>query len=269
MYRSALPFALAALVVAALASAATSLARRTPPADANVTIVRATDATFGARLADVAAIPVPRPPAPPRPQPSYEILTVRPGGAVALRSRPGGPVVARDGATTEFGSPQSLAVAARRGDWVGVTSDALGNGQLAWIRRGTRSVSAGRTLVSLHVSLSRRLLELRVGRRVVRRVEVGVGQPASPTPQGRFAVTDKLSGAPYGGVYGCCILALSGYQTNTPPGWAGGDRIAIHGTDAPGTIGGADSAGCLHAADADLRALMRAVPVGAPVFIGA
>src|SRR5947209_18010208 len=120
--------------------------------------------------------------------------------------------------------------------------------QRYWLRSGSRSIAASSTLVSLHVSLSRRVLELRVGRRVVRRVQVGIGQPASPTPQGRFAVTDELSGAPYGGVYGCCILALSGYQTHTPPGWGGGDRVAIHGTDAPGTIGGAASAGGLHAA---------------------
>ena len=269
MYRSVLPFALAALVIAALASAATSAARRTQPATAHAATVHETDAALGARLADVAAIPVPPAPAPRPAQPSYEVLTVRPGKTVALRSRPGGPVVARDGATTEFGSPQALTVVARRGPWIGVTSDTVGNGQLAWIRRSTRSVSVAHTQVSLHVSLSRRLLELRLGSRVVRRVEVGVGQSASPTPEGRFAVTDKLSGAPYGGVYGCCILALSGYQTHTPPGWAGGDRIAIHGTDAPGTIGGADSAGCIHAADDDLRALMGAVPLGTPVFISA
>ena len=38
-------------------------------------------------------------------------------------------------------------------------------------------------------------------------------------------------------------------------------------TNAPGTIGAAASAGCLRAADADLRILMRRVPLGTPVFI--
>jgi lipoprotein-anchoring transpeptidase ErfK/SrfK len=95
---------------------------------------------------------------------------------------------------------------------------------------------------------------------------VEVGRPGSETPLGRFAVTDKLSGAPYGGSYGCCILALSGRQPNLPAGWTGGDRLAIHGTPA-NAVGRAASAGCLHATDADLRALMRSVPVGTPVVI--
>ena len=47
---------------------------------------------------------------------------------------------------------------------------------------------------------------------------------------------------------------------------AGGNRLAIHGTDAPGTIGTPASAGCLRAADAT-SSLMRRVPLGTPVFI--
>ena len=81
------------------------------------------------------------------------------------------------------------------------------------------------------------------------------------------STTDKLDGSSYGPYYGCCVLALSGHQPNTPPGWTGGDRLAIHGTDSPSTIGTAASAGCLRGADADLRVLMAKVPLGTPVFI--
>ena len=52
-------------------------------------------------------------------------------------------------------------------------------------------------------------------------------------------------------------------QTNLPPGWTGGDRLAIHG----GSTGGAVSTGCLHADEADLRWLMRSVPLGAQITI--
>jgi lipoprotein-anchoring transpeptidase ErfK/SrfK len=119
------------------------------------------------------------------------------------------------------------------------------------------------------LDLSRRRLVLKEGDRVVRRMTVGVGRPSSPTPTGRFAVTDKLSGYRYGPYYGCCILALSAHQPNLPLGWTGGDRIAIHGTNAPWTIGAAASAGCPHARDADLRVLMRRVPLGTPAFVRA
>jgi lipoprotein-anchoring transpeptidase ErfK/SrfK len=67
--------------------------------------------------------------------------------------------------------------------------------------------------------------------------------------------------------YGCCILALNGHQPKLPAGWQGGNRLAIHGTNAPGTIGSAASAGCLRAADSELQVLMRRVPLGTPVFI--
>jgi lipoprotein-anchoring transpeptidase ErfK/SrfK len=112
----------------------------------------------------------------------------------------------------------------------------------------------------------RRLDLLSDGRRVMS-AAVALGRPGSETPLGRFAVTDKLSGSRYGGSYGCCILALSGRQPLLPAGWRGGDRLAIHGTDSPGTIGTATSAGCLRGADSDLHVLMDKVPLGTPVII--
>jgi lipoprotein-anchoring transpeptidase ErfK/SrfK len=121
--------------------------------------------------------------------------------------------------------------------------------------------------VSLRADLSARRVDLVVGRRVVKRMRVAIGRPGSSTPTGRFAVTDKISGNRYGPYYGCCILALSGHQPNTPAGWRGGNRLAVHGTNAPGTIGAAASAGCLRGSDRDLRTLMRRVPVGTPIFI--
>jgi hypothetical protein len=185
---------------------------------------------------------------------------------LTLRTAPGGRAVGRLGPTTEFGSPQVAGVAAVRGRWIGLVTPALPNGRLGWVARGHGLRLQG-VAHSLHADLSKRILELRRGRRVLRRVRVAVGRPGSPTPIGRFAVTDKLAGAAYSPYYGCCILALSGRQPNPPPGWSASTRIAIHGTNAPGTIGQAASAGCLRAGEADLRALMRSVPLGTPVFI--
>jgi hypothetical protein len=184
-----------------------------------------------------------------------------------LRDRPGGPVTSSLEAVTEFGSRRVLGVAARRGPWLGLVTSERPNGRLAWARRGHRGLRLRRTRYALHADLSERRVELRWDRRGVRRARVGIGAPAAPTPVGRYAITDKLDGSRFGPYYGCCILALSGHQPNLPAGWPGGDRLAIHGTDAPGTIGTASSAGCLRAADGDLRALMRRVPVGTPVFV--
>jgi lipoprotein-anchoring transpeptidase ErfK/SrfK len=160
-----------------------------------------------------------------------------------------------------------MSVAAQRGPWLGVVTTELPNGRLAWVNARNRGLRVRRTAYSLHADLSERRLELRKGGRRIRRFTVAVGRPGSETPIGRFAVTDKLSGSSYGPYYGCCILALNGHQPNLPAGWQGGNRLAIHGTNSPGTIGTAASAGCLRAADADLLTLVRRVPLGTPVFI--
>jgi len=259
MFRPAAHIAVLVLAVASLAATAFASAERTtarrPP------LVVTTVAPQPVSIEDP-----PRPPPAPR-APRYAVATVASGRDVALRSAPGGAVVATIGARTDFGSPQAMSVTARRGDWLGVTSSALPNGTIGWIDARNRSISEHLTDVSLVVRLSRRLLELRIGDRVAARVRVGIGAPGSATPTGRFAITDKLGGGGYGPYYGCCILALSGHQTSTPSGWQGGDRLAIHGTDDPSTIGAAASAGCLHARDSDLRLLMRRAPLGTPVFI--
>jgi hypothetical protein len=201
---------------------------------------------------------------PRRPRP-HRLAVVR--GPLALSERPGGPARLRIGSTTEFGSPRVLGVAARRRDWLGVVATERPNNRLAWVRRGSAGLQLRRTRWSLHADLSARTLTLRRDGRRIRRMSVAVGRPGSETPTGRFAVTDKISGARFGPYYGCCILALSGHQPNTPPGWTGGDRLAIHGTNSPSTIGAPASAGCLRASDADLGRLMRRVPLGTPVFI--
>src|SRR4051812_26666757 len=214
---------------------------------------------------EVAGPPAPKPA--PKPQPTYSIVHLRAGQTLALHSKPGGGVIAHVSSTTQFGAQTTLAVAARRGPWVGLTSTDIPNGTLGWARaEGLRTTT---THVSVRIDLSQRSLELRDGRRVVRHASVGIGRPGSPTPTGRFSVTDKMPGSRYSAFYGCCIVALSGHQVNTPAGWQGGDRLAIHGTPNPASIGVPSSAGCLHADADDLRLLMRRVPLGTPVFIRA
>jgi hypothetical protein len=213
-------------------------------------------------LPTVAATTVEAPkPAGPKP---FRLARVR--GQVSFSDGPGGRTTGSLATTTEFGSPQVVNVAATRGDWLGVVSTSRPNGRLAWVKRGS-ALELGRTRWSLHADLSEHRLTLRRNGRAVHRMNVAIGRPGSETPTGRFAITDKLDGTKYGPYYGCCVLALSGHQPNTPPGWTGGNRLAIHGTDAPSTIGTAASAGCLRGADGDLRVLMAKVPLGTPVFI--
>jgi len=205
----------------------------------------------------------------PRPRPlGHLIAAVRPGRSLALHSRPFGRVLARVGARTPFGSPRALGVVAtRHGRWLAVTEAGVDANRVVWVDARAGGLRYARTQLELDVDLSSRTLVLRRGHAVTRRASIGVGRPGSPTPTGRFAVTDKLNGSSYSAAYGCCILALSAIQPNLPAGWSGGNRVAIHGTPSASDFGRAVSAGCMHASDADLRYLMRIVPLGTPVVI--
>jgi hypothetical protein len=269
--RSVLPVvvvvALAALFAMTYAASARQRAAASQPATDTAASQPATDTAIPASAPLPAPPAAPQPQAQPKPKPKgiHRIAVV--DGSVPLRARPNGRVLVRASASTEFGAPRVLSVAASRGPWLGVVATELPNGKLAWVNRNNPALHLRRTAYSLHADLSGRLLELRKHGRRIRRITVAVGRPGSETPTGRFAVTDKLNGRSFGSYYGCCVLALNGHQPKLPAGWSGGDRLAIHGTDAPGTIGAAASAGCLRAGDADLQALMRRVPLGTPVFI--
>jgi hypothetical protein len=204
----------------------------------------------------------------PRPKPAHVIAEVEPGHALALHSRPFGPVLARVGSKTPFGSERALSVVAvRHGRWLAVTEAGVGNNRVVWVDAKSGGLRYARTRFELDIDLSGRTLVVRRNGVAVRRLSVGVGRAGSPTPTGTFAVTDKLNGGSYSASYGCCILALSATQPNLPAGWTGGNRIAIHGTLSAGDFGRAVSAGCVHASDSDLRYLMRNVPLGTPVVI--
>jgi hypothetical protein len=189
---------------------------------------------------------------------------------VLAYDRPNGRPIAWLRTETPFGEPRTLGIAKVRDErrWLGVHSPVFANDEMGWIPNDPAALSLSRTRVSLRVLLSETEIDLRRGGKVVREIPIAIGRAGTETPPGRFQVTDKLPASRFPeGPYGCCIIPLSARQPNLPAGWAGGDRIAIHGTTQPETIGQAASNGCLRASDTDLQVLMRDVPVGAPVFI--
>ncbi len=127
-----------------------------------------------------------------------------------------------------------MAVTGRRDGWLRVIATER-RGRQAWLRASAARL--GSTNVWVKVDRSRRQLTLRRGRRVLRRFPVAVGRPDTPTPLGRYAVTDRLRSQRPDSPYGCCAVALSGHQTQLLPGWPGGDRLAIHGTPNEETVG--------------------------------
>ncbi len=208
------------------------------------------------------ALEAPRPPAIPG-GPGRLVARVR--QSTWLSPRPGRPAVARLLPHTEYGTPRILSVVRRRGEWLGVVAKERPNGRLGWVHLDT-SLVLSRVRHSIDVDLGRRELTLRRDGRSVARFAVAVGAPGTPTPTGRFAVTDRLK-ATGSSPYGCCVLALSGTQSNLEPGWSGGNRIAIHGTTAPGAVGHPVTRGCMRAKERDIRRLLADAPPGTLVSI--
>jgi hypothetical protein len=187
-------------------------------------------------------------------------------GRQLLYWRPGGKARVRIADETEWNTPRVLSVVRHRRDWLAVLVPELKNGQVAWIRMS--QVKRLRAVTwSLHADLSRRELVVRRDGKAVRRLRVGVGRPGHGTPTGRFAVTDRLRVTDPASPYGCCVLALTGHQTKLPPGWPGGDRLAVHATADLSNLGQAVSLGCMRSDPRDARWLIKKVPLGSPVFI--
>jgi lipoprotein-anchoring transpeptidase ErfK/SrfK len=198
--------------------------------------------------------------------PPTTILKVRPGQLVRMHVRPGGRLLFRVLPKTVYGRRLILSVTHRRAAWAAVTTFLVPNGRRAWVRVERRTFAVRRTRWRLTADLSARTVTVLHGARRVRTLRVAIGAPATPTPPGTYAITDKLAGAPFGRAYGCCILALSGHQPKVRTGPIDG-RLAIHGTDRPDLVGARVSQGCLRARDRDVRWLMRTVPVGTQLTI--
>jgi hypothetical protein len=182
-----------------------------------------------------------------------------------LRASPGGRSVGRLGTRTEFGSPETMLVVRQAPGWLGVISPLAGNGRIGWIPESAARLAQVR--FELDVSLSAHRLTVLEGKSVLQRYNVSIGAPGSPTPVGRFAVTDRLTTRDPAGPYGCCILALSARSPHAIQGWTGGNRIAIHSTPDAGSIGQSVSHGCVRVTLDHGRWLLAHIPLGTPTVI--
>jgi hypothetical protein len=133
-----------------------------------------------------------------------------------------------------------------------------------WIR--LRGLDRSHTRVSVEADLSEHSITVRRGDDVLFRDGAATGASSSPTPIGRYFVTDRVP-FPNGGMLGTFAFGISGIQPNLPPGWGGGDQLAIHGTNDASSIGRSASAGCLRVSEGTLARLRRVLRLGTPVVI--
>jgi lipoprotein-anchoring transpeptidase ErfK/SrfK len=148
------------------------------------------------------------------------------------------------------------------GTWLRLLLGVEPNGASGWVRLSDVSVRRAHDRIVVDMS-GTRLRHFRDGK-LMRRYNVAIGAPQTPTTPGRFFVWAKLPSDP-GGPYGSFVLGLSGFS-EVLTGWPGGGRMAIHGTDNPADRGHAVSYGCIRVYNPQMLTL-RGVPMGTPVLI--
>ena len=122
------------------------------------------------------------------------------------------------------------------------------------------------TRITVTVDLSEHRVDVFKGGALIYHVRSATGASSSPTPPGRYVVTDRVPLWP-GSALGSFAFGISGIQPRLPAGWSGGDQLAIHGTNDPWSIGRSVSAGCVRVSEWSLHHLEPLLRLGTPVVV--
>jgi L,D-transpeptidase catalytic domain len=181
----------------------------------------------------------------------------------------GSKVVARTRRKTEDGFPEVYLALRSYTDsadqeWIQIRVPMRPNGRKGWVKReALRSFKTVRTRFEINKRTLRATL-YRNGKRIWR-APVGIGEPGTPTPAGRFWIREKFHTRGTGGIYGPFAFGTSAYSRLSD--WPGGGVVGIHGTNRPGLIPGRPSHGCVRVKNKAILKLARLMPVGTPVRI--
>jgi hypothetical protein len=201
--------------------------------------------------------------------PVRPFLLVHIASAIAIRSRPGGgTVVGFMPSRSKYLRTPTVAwvlEVSANGDFGKVSVPYSGARRTGWI--ALKGLERDWTGIKVVADLSRhRITVSRLGE-VLFAAQAATGAPVSPTPPGSYFVTDRVATGNPSGSFGFYAFGISGIQTNLPPGWGGGDQLAIHGTNDPGSIGQSASAGCLRVSASTLQRLLPLLRLGTPVVV--
>lgn len=165
--------------------------------------------------------------------------------------------------------PLAFVVQDEQDGWVQVQLPVRPNGTTGWIP--AEGLEESTTDLHIEVSLSWYRLKLFDGDELLLDAPVAVGATDSPTPTGTFFTTTLMQGYPQPSAYGVAAIGLSGFSEVLDSFSGGPPQIAIHGTYDDAAIGSQVSNGCIRLSNADITALVAALPqhLGVPVTIAA
>ena len=171
------------------------------------------------------------------------------------------------------GGPNQLLVLRTRTDrrgrrWLRVRLPQRPNDAAGWVLQDRTVVTRTRWRLDVDVG-ARRVRALHAGR-VVRSFPAVVGAPATPTPRGRFAVSEIVRQADPGAFLGPWALHLTAHSNVLDDFGGGPGTVAVHGRAGASLLdplGTAASHGCIRIDNAPIRFLARKLVPGAPVTV--
>lgn len=169
-------------------------------------------------------------------------------------------------ATTTLSNPQAsgaplvFRVVDQQDGWAEVQLAQRPNGSTGWVR--TSAVTLSEDPYAIVVTRSTNTLDLYKSGKVVHSYPVATGTGGTPSPTGRFALTELL--APTNAGYGPYAYGTTAFSDVLNSFGGGPGQIGLHGTDDTSSIGTAASHGCIRMHNADISALAELLPLGTP-----
>ncbi|CAB4346018.1 MAG: L,D-transpeptidase family protein [Actinobacteria bacterium] len=166
---------------------------------------------------------------------------------------------------TYYKNPLVVDVLENQGDWMKVLITARPNHTTGWIKADDVTIAA--TDYHMELDLSTFHLKVFQGANVFVETDVVIGKDSTPTPIGRFFVTEKIKNSSDTGVYGAWILPTNGYSEVLETFDNGLPQVAFHGTNQPELVRTKSSNGCVRIPNDVVITIAGAIPAGTPIDI--
>ncbi|MER7209018.1 L,D-transpeptidase [Streptosporangium sp. NPDC000239] len=179
---------------------------------------------------------------------------------------------AKEGARTrtitspnDYGATRVFLVERDEGEWLQVLLPIRPNGSKGWIKAA--DVTLAETAHRVEIDRGAFGFTVYDGDRAVRTGRVATGEAGTPTPPGRYFLTELVRPVDQDGAYGAYAFGLSGFSPVLRSFAGGPGQLAIHGTNKPSAIGTRASHGCVRVSDDDITWMAKNLAIGTPVVV--
>ncbi|WP_260855712.1 L,D-transpeptidase family protein [Curtobacterium sp. 9128] len=192
--------------------------------------------------------------------PASTTVAAATGDTVPVSAEPGGKATEQLANPQKSGAPLVFRVTDQRDGWVQVQLAQRPNGSTGWVP--SSAVDLSTTPYAIVVDEATNTLDLYKDGSVLHSYSVATGTGGTPTPTGRFALTELL--APTNKGYGPYAYGTTAFSDVLNSFGGGPGQIGLHGTDDASSIGSDASHGCVRMRNADITALAKMLPLGTP-----